>query len=450
MKKILLVLCILLFSTIMMQSNAQTSATVDTSRYLKMSLISQTPDPATAGQTVDFKFMAENLGGQEINNLQVEFVPSFPFTALSGETYNRTITTLGAFQQGNDAIIFKFKVAIDKDAIEGTSQVKLRETMPGISYDQLFNVDITGQRFAQIIYIDKSKLQPGNETQVTFTISNTGNSPLQNLVFSWNEENSAILPVYSDNTKYVKYLDVGKSIDLPYIVVANVNTPAGLYQLNLDLKFQTSDGSSQEINTKTGITVGGETDFDVAFSESSQGQTSISIANTGNNPAYSVTVSIPPQPGFTISGSQSSIIGNLDKGDYTLASFQVTQSASASNFTRQVQTAGGSRGVRNITGEQQFSQSGGNQLQVRIDYTDTTGMRHSVLKYVPIQFRAATTTTTTGTTQQGQLTRQRGSFWTSTTAIVIYLVVIGGVAGFIYLRRKNKSKNQLLLKRKKE
>ena len=39
--------------------------------------------------------------------------------------------------------------------------------------------------------------------------------------------------------------------------------------------------------------------------------------------AYSVKVSIPDQEGYKVSGSSSTIVGNLEKGDYTIASFNV-------------------------------------------------------------------------------------------------------------------------------
>ena len=71
------------------------------------------------------------------------------------------------------------------------------------------------------------------------------------------------------------------------------------------------------------------TDFDVSFSESSQGEISLSVANVGNNMAYAVKVSVPEQEGYKVSGSSSTIVGNLEKGDYTIASFNVASTQAA-------------------------------------------------------------------------------------------------------------------------
>ena len=240
-----------------------------------------------------------------------------------------------------------------------------------------------------------------------------------------------MLPVYSDNTKYIRYLDIGKSVDLTYKVIADVNAKPGLYKLNLNLKYESVQNStSTSISTSAGVFIGGETDFDVAFSQSSQGQTSLSVANTGNNPAQSVSVRVPDQQSFRVSGSNSAIIGNLDKGDYTVVSFQIIQGGTG-NFT-------GANRQRQYSQQQanpnfQNSQFAGrnNNLRVAIDYTDTTGERRSVEKNASIQFRPDTTTGSTSSgTRAGSSTT---SFFSSTTFYVILVIAIA--AGFYYRKK---------------
>jgi len=380
---ILMAISFALLAGLAVAQTTDTSASSPNSANINVSLVSQSPDPAKAGEMVELKFMVENTGGRSTNDLKFELMVQYPFTEIPGEEYIKTVTALRAYQVGADAITIKFKVRVDKDAIKGTNQIKLKRSETG--YDsyvtESFNIDVTGSEYAQIIYIDKSIVTPGEETPLKFTITNVGTSPLQNLVFSWNEENGVILPVYSDDTKYIKYIDVGKSTDVEYTVVADVNADPGLYQLDLTLRFDAESGT-QEMNTKAGIFVGGETDFDVTFSESSAGQTSLSVANTGNNRALSVTVRIPDQENFAVSGSTSSIIGNLDKGDYTIVSFQINQTGSMAG--RMNRTAGQMPDPSQMTQTSQNS-----SLKVLIDYTDTTGKRHTIEKSVAIQFRGS-------------------------------------------------------------
>jgi hypothetical protein len=400
---------------------------------INISLISQSPDPARAGELVELRFMVENTGSSEARNLELELIPVYPFVAIPGEDYTRTITTLKAYQQGTDAVIIKFKVIVDNDAIRGTNEIKLTRTETGsdITITDTYEVEVTGTEYAQIIYVDKAKLYPGNETPLKFTITNVGNSPLRDLVFSWSEEEGVILPVYSDDTKYIKSIDVGESVEIEYIVVADVNAVQGLYQLDLSLKYETESGVDEELNTQAGIFVGGETDFDVTFSESSEGVTSLSVANVGNNPAYSVTVRIPEQDNYRVSGSTSTIVGNLDKGDYTIVSFQISQAempGSFSEFNFSQMTPEQRTALRDSAAQRRDG-----SLEVLIEYTDTTGIRHTVEKEVPIQFRSSddTETTTVTTTRFGRQTDTFGQLIQYAALAVIAVILIGA-----YVKRK--------------
>ncbi|MBI3027575.1 hypothetical protein HYY70_05685 [Candidatus Woesearchaeota archaeon] len=399
---------------------------------LKVTMLNQDPTPARAGDTVELRLRVENTGGGAVENLEVEVLQNYPFRVIDGSAL-QNLGTLYAYQTDKNYVNTQYKLKIDKDAVKGKHELKIRYRYKGNEWvTSDFNIDVTSKEFAQIIYVDKAKLEPGKETEMRFTITNIGNAPLQNMVFSWSEADGVILPVYSDDTKYIKYLDVGDSIELKYTVIADVNAKPGLYALDLSLKYEATNATSTAIKTKAGVFVGGETDFDVAFSESTQGQTSLSVANTGNNPALSVSVKIPEQSSFRVTGSNSAIIGNLDKGDYTIVSFQIVSSGMA-NFSRQSGQRPSQQDLQRLRNQTGI---GNNNLKVIIDYTDTTGERRSVEKNVPIQFRAATGDASSGTLQAGQFQRtQQTSFWQSKTfyipAIIIVLVV-----GFALYRKK--------------
>ena len=401
------------------------------SPQIKVTLLNQEPSPARAGDTVDVRFRVENTGGGIVENLQLEILQEYPFTVVNGPAV-QNLGNLYDYQTNKNYINTVLTLKIDKDAVNGQHEIKIRYKYSNSDWTQSsFNVDITSKQFAQIIYVDKSKLEPGKETDMKFTITNTGNAPLQNLVFSWSEPNGVVLPVYSDDTKYIKYLDIGKSVDLVYKVIADVNAKPGLYHLDLILNYESKTNSTaSSIKTKAGIFVGGETDFDVAFSQSSQGQTSLSVANTGNNPAQSVSVRVPEQPNFRIMGSNSAIIGNLDKGDYTVVSFQIVQSV-AGNFTganRQRQASQNPQRTANF--QNNITVLGGNNnLKVVIDYTDTTGERRSVEKNVPIQFRPDTTSSTSANSRNSGQT----SFFSSWT---FYAAIAAVLLAGAYYRKK--------------
>ncbi len=406
------------------------------SPVISVTLLNQDPNPARAGDTVNLRFKIENLGGKALSSLKFEMIQSYPFSLASGSAL-KTFENIEGYQADENYVTMEYTIKIDKDVVQGQRQIMFR-----YEYDNSdmwvtvgFSVNIVNKEFAQIIYVDKAKLDPGKETDMKFTIHNIGNAPLQNMVFSWQEPNGAILPVYSGDTKYIKYIDIGESVELEYKVVADVNAKPGLYQLNLNLKSESMTNSTTNvISTKAGVFIGGEADFDVAFSESSQGQTSLSISNTGNNPAQSVSVKIPSQQYYSVSGTNSAIIGNLDRGDYTIVSFQIAASSFNASSRRQFQQQGMPNSTMTRPSQGNVSNYGPNNLVVVIDYTDTTGDRRSVEKAVPIQFRASGIGTSfSARTANGRSVLSSG-FVGSTSFWVI--VIILAVAGFFVFRDK--------------
>ena len=415
------------------------SSAVFAADVLTVSLVNQDPDPAIAGSIVEVRIGVENTEGIISENAVLELDDQYPFSMVPGESAVKKIGTLGSYQTGDNYKIIKFRIQVDKNAPAGTYDLVFWQYQEGEKeaggIKKTVSIDVKSKEGAEVIYIDKTDLVPGKQTDLKFVINNVGSAPLRDLVFSWENADGIILPVGSDNTKYIKYIDVGESAELDYKVIADSNADPGLYKLDLSLKYTDPlAGTDKEINTLAGVYVGGITDFDVAFSESSAGETSFSIANIGSNPAFSVSVIIPQQEGWRVSGSNSVIIGHLNKGDYTVASFAL-------------QSGGGSAGMmppaldfskmteeeRQALREQRTSQAK-QAVLVQIAYTDTMGNRNTVEKEVPLNPSAMTSSVTSadGTTTsmangfRGRMVQQQ-SFWSK------YKWYILGIAAAVVL-----------------
>ena len=404
MKKTIVMYVLVLVLVSMFSGFAQAAS--DT-KLIIVSLVNQDPDPAIAGDTVEVRIGVENRGGVPAEDLVLEFVPQYPFIAVTGENNVKKVGTLSAYQYDADMKIIKFKVRVDRDATAGQYEMKIKEYEEGntaVSSTRSINIEVKSKESAEIIHIDKTTLIPGKETSLKFTINNVGSASLRDLTFSWVNEDNIVLPVGSDNTKYVKYIDVGDSAELDYQVIADSNAEAGLYKLDLTLVYDDpASDTEKEINTIAGVYIGGGTDFDIAFSETSSGQTSFTIANIGSNPASSVSVIVPQQEGWTVSGSNSMIIGNLNTGDYTVASFELQSSQSGMDATGQ---------QKNMTQEELMAQRTQTQgyLKIQIAYTDTMGERKLVEKEVSMnsQNLVGTTTDSEATTTQATMANFRG------------------------------------------
>jgi hypothetical protein len=212
--------------------------------------------------------------------------------------------------------------------------------------------------------------------------------------------------------------------------MADVNANPGLYPINMNLTYENYESQEQTILTTAGLFVGGSTDFDVSYSESAQGQISLAIANVGDNMAEAVKVSIPRQQGYTVIGSPSIIIGNLQKGDYTIASFTV-------NDTTGFNASGASRfnanNPVNAGNDSNFS-SESNPLKVQIDYTDPQGNRQTLNKEVVVPAGGLGSFVARSRTGNNNSSSNNNLIYGAIAVVVIIVAV------YFYRKRKQNSK----------
>ncbi|MGB8217489.1 MAG: COG1361 S-layer family protein [Candidatus Methanoperedens sp.] len=355
------------------------------STVLSVSLANYDPNPAIAGNTVDVRIGIQNIGGTSTNDLMMEVVPAYPFELVPGQSAVQDVGIVQPYQTSDPTANIKvilYHMQINRNAPAGSYQLKVKYYEAGSTdtTEQILSLDVKSKESAEVIHIGQTMLVPGKQSSLVFTINNVGNAPLRDLTFSWSNDDKIVLPVGSDNTKYIKYIDIGNSSDLEYQVMADTNAVPGLYKLNLYLTYADSmSNQTKTISTFAGVYVGGGTDFDVAFSDNANSQMSFTVANIGSNPANSVSVVIPDQPGWSVSGSNSIIIGNLNKGDYTVASFKLQSLISNMTFQN-----GGARNNTNFQGRQRSMNGSSDTVHMQIAYTDTMGARNVVDKYVKI------------------------------------------------------------------
>lgn len=390
---------------------------------LTLDLLNQDPDPVKPGDVLEIRLSIQNTGYEELENCVLEIKPEYPFKTLAGETLVKNIGTLGKRYEDNRQKVVKFKLGLENSVNEGKYPLKVyiyaTKDKSSLTLSKEFDIEIDSESNAEIEYISVEKMVPGQKTNLVFGVKNVGNSPLKNAMFSWDCANDVILPVGSSNVKHINLIDIGDTENVSFQVLTNVNTKPGLYKLDMVLTYDdieelqtiTEAGTVEnqkrkEIKSKAGVYVGGTTDFDIAFMERSPtGAYTFTVSNIGNNAANSVKVSVPLQANWTVTGgsSNSVVLGNLQKGDNTIADFN----------------------LKPVAMEKELP------MKFEISYTSNDGIRQTMEKELPLYSSPFTPSEESGVSEESS----------SSSLKYVGLVILACVAGaVIYKKRQKKIK----------
>ncbi len=351
--------------------------------------------PVFPGDTTYVYVPVQNIGFGNgfLNDVSVRLEPKDNASANAVTILDNTYS-LGDITNWGDQRTARFKIHVNPDAAEG---------------DYLFNVFINyrGQPISSntpapmvttelkdqiltikgnpVIVLQNSTLEtvaPMSITNVTLQFKNTGTGTLQNAVAGINlAGTNSVFSILGGGTQFsLGNLKPGDEANITFDLAADITATPGVY--NLPLKITGQDNYSSD--NFVGVVVAGTTDFEISYVES-LGSFSINVLNTGISPASSVSVTLPRQKNFSITGSSSSVIGSLNPGDYTSAPFQITKIPGAGN----------------------------NSLEVDIQYTDTSGLRHTIIKFLTVDL-------STGA-QAGGRTSNNYTLWL--VAAIIILVI---------------------------
>ncbi|HEY9206322.1 MAG TPA: hypothetical protein VIO58_10425 [Candidatus Methanoperedens sp.] len=158
------------------------------------------------------------------------------------------------------------------------------------------------------------------------------------------------------------------------------------------------------------------------------------MANIGSNPAYSVSVIIPDQRDWRVSGPSSIIIGNLNSGDYTVAGFKLqSPSSTAQNMTYRNRPQETQRADTRVMSMQQPMNSSPETVEMQIAYTDTMGERKIVDKQVNVEFQNIAAMNLQTAMQGRRSASSQDNFFLSNAIYLIGLAVLA--TGFVTYRK---------------
>ncbi len=369
--------------------------------------------PVYPGETTYVYVPVQNmgLGNGFLNDVTVRLLPKDNASANAVTILDDTYS-LGDIQDWGDQRTAKFKIHVSPDAAEGDyffnvfinyrgQQISSSTQAPIVTTelkDQILT--IKGNPVVVLYNSTLDTVAPMSITKATLHFKNTGTGTVQNAVAGITLAGAnSVFSVLGGGTQFsLGNLKAGDEAEITFDLAVDITATPGVY--NLPLKITGLNNYSSD--NFVGVVVAGTTDFEISYVES-LGSFSLNVLNAGISPANSVSVTLPGQKNFSITGSNSFVIGNLNPGDYTSAIFQIAKIPGA-----------------------------GNSIEVDIKYTDTSGLRHTITKFLPVDL------STTGA-QTGGRTSNNYALWLA-AAIVILVIYWQRSKISTYFRKQKGSK----------
>jgi len=366
--------------------------------------------PVYPGDTTYVYVPIKNMGfGNVMEDVTVKLEPKETASA-NAVTILNNVDSLGTITNWGDQRTAKFRIYVNPDTVEGDYyfnvyvSYKGQETSSGSPAmlattkldDQILT--IRGKPMIMLANSSIGIVAPMSITRETLLFRNAGTGTVQNAVAEINiaSANSAFSIIGGGKQFFLGNLKAGDEASITFDLAVDIAARPGVYTIPIKITGQNNYSTDNII----GLVVAGITDFDISYVET-LGSFSLNVANVGISTASAVAVTIPPQKNYSVTGSSTSVLGNLNPGDYTSAIFQLTKTP-----------------------------GGGNDLELAILYTDTSGQRHTITKSLPVTLSATGSQTKSSSTNY--------STWLLAALIILILYLQRGKIAKYFQKPKEK------------
>jgi hypothetical protein len=293
---------------------------------MNVTMINQEPDPAEPGALVDVRFMFENIGGRAAKDVVVELLPKYPFSFYSG-TAIKNIGTIQSRQTGDEGVIVKFKLKIDKDAVEGDNELELRYKVGDSGWIKLDPFKISIQSHDAILAVQSyslipEKIRPGATSKLTIRLKNMADSLLKDIKIKLNLDNVPVAPVKISNEKTIYNLDSKKELDVTFNLIAEPDAASKVYKIPLLIDYSDELGKKYSKNSTLGIIIGDTPDLSVyidsttIYQAAKKGNIVVKFVNKGLTDIKFLNVKVKASNEVILLSPKEEYIGKIDSDDY--------------------------------------------------------------------------------------------------------------------------------------
>ena len=363
---------------------------------VNIDLVNQDPLTAQPGEYVDLKFKISNTGLDEAEDTNIELVESFPFSLDPDVPAEKKLGDVRGASVGDDSYIVEYRVRVDENAVESENEIEMRYSTGrdgfSVTEDFKISVDDVGTDFE----LSTGKV---SKSSIPVNLDNIGEKSAESVHVILPDQEGVVKEGLS--TKVVGALSSGENT-VEEFAVSNVSVGD---DIRFEIHYTDGNGVRRELVRNIQIGTIPVTPVQVTVQTAGATETTFGVVNTGSTQLSSVIAELDTES-VNVTGSNTQVLGNLNSGDYTLATFDFT---------------GAEASMTDMT----------------VSYTDSSGIRRTTTQTVEIPEPGEST----GVSNAGGSNSSVSGGNSSVTYILIGLGGLLLMVGYIvYRRRKGKKK----------
>ena len=304
-------------------------------QLIRTTLISQEPDPVDPGGYTDLRFKVENIGDNSISDVTIKIIPEYPFSLDPGEQAEQLIGSLLPRQKAESGVIVKYKIRVDKDAVEGENTIRLAYKIPGEDWvEKEFTVNIrTADIVLSIDSVDSTPevIPQGKTVKVAIKLTNLADSLIRDIRVKLDLSSSAtpFVPIKSTTEKKLYQIGSRQSDTLVFDLMANPDAKSGVYKIPVNFtyydtvgtQYTKSDIISLIIGTKPDLFVG--IDASKIYKKETSGKVTFKFVNKGLINIKFLNVKLGQSDKYETVSPAEVYVGNIDSDDFETVDFDL-------------------------------------------------------------------------------------------------------------------------------
>jgi hypothetical protein len=320
---------------------------------IRISMISQIPDPVAPGEYLELRFMVTNLGSKPLEDVEFKLVPDYPFQLLGLDTGIKSLGTIQGHQKGEEGLVLYYKVRIDEAASEGINKLDLMYRFKGVEdWTKLDYFSIRVRNLYAAVVIDSFDVQPsviapGSVGKLNIKVTNMAGTTMKDVDLKLDLTLSSIprsatgaessllfdalpfTPIGSSGEKRLGNLKSGKDAIFSFDLMVYPGATSKVYKVPIMLSYNDDQGNLSARSDLVSIVVGASPDIYAVIDKSDlvagkkSGIISFKFVNRGVTDIKFLDVLLKNTDEYDVVSSQEEYVGNVNSDDYETVDYSL-------------------------------------------------------------------------------------------------------------------------------